>query len=89
VLNFKILRSLTRKLVDILKERIQRGTLERYEGPYRNPIFLVSKKDKNEFRLINAVMYINEVIRRDSNLPLEVDKFLERFIDIKVITLAD
>jgi hypothetical protein len=87
--NFKIPRSLTRKLVDMLKERVKRGTLERCEGPYRNPIFLVGKKDKGDFRLINAAMHINRVTRRDSNLPPEVDEFSERFAGMRVVTLAD
>jgi hypothetical protein len=75
--------------VDMLKERIRRGTLERCEGPYRNPIFLVGKKDKGDFRLINAAMHINKVTRRDSNLPPEVDEFSERFAGMRVVTLAD
>jgi hypothetical protein len=87
--NFKIPRSLTRKLVEMLKERVKRGTLERCEGPYRNPIFLVGKKDKGDFRLINAAMHINRVTRRDSNLPPEVDEFSERFAGMQVVTLAD
>jgi hypothetical protein len=73
----------------MLKERIQRGTLERYKGPYRNPIFLIRKKDKGDFRLINAVIYINKVTRQDSNLPPGVDKFLERFTGMCVVTLVD
>ena len=87
--NFKIPRSLTKKLVDMLKERIKQGTLERCEGPYRNPIFLVSKKEKGDFRLINAAMHINKVTRRDGNLPPEVDEFSERFAGMMVVTLAD
>ena len=73
----------------MLKERIKRGTLERCNGLYRNPIFLISKKEKGDFRLINAAMHINKVIKRDGNLPPEVDKFSERFTGIMVITLTD
>jgi hypothetical protein len=73
----------------MLKERIQRGTLERCNRLYRNPIFLVRKKDKGNFRLINAVMHINKVTRRDSNLPPGVDEFLERFTSMYVVTLVD
>ena len=87
--NFKTPRSLNKKLVEMLIERVKRGTLERCEGPYRNPIFLVGKKDQGDFRLINAAMYMNKVTRRDGNLPPEVDEFSERFAGMMVVTLAD
>jgi len=41
----------------------------------------VAKKEVGEYQLINIVIKINEVILKDANLPLLVDKFLEEFIE--------
>ena len=42
-----------------------------------------------EYQLINIVIKINEVILRDANLPLLVDKFLEEFIEYIMALLID
>ena len=73
----------------MLRERLARGTLEYCESPYRNPWFLVSKKERNKYRLINAAMNINRVTIRDANLPPCADKFSEEFAGCKVMTLVD
>lgn len=39
--------------VELLKKRLARGVVEESHGPYRNPWFLVRKKDGN-YRLINS-----------------------------------
>jgi hypothetical protein len=63
--------------------------LEKYKGAYRNPWFLVAKKEVGEYQLINIVIKINEVMLRDANLPLLVDKFLEEFIGYVAALLID
>ena len=46
------------------------------------------KKDKTHY-LINNTQKINSVTIRDANLLLIANKFLERFIGYKVISLID
>ena len=44
VKNFKVPKALEGEVIDIIKDRMQCGVLERSFGPYRNPWFLVPKK---------------------------------------------
>ena len=63
----------------MLLERLKRGVLEKCNGPYKNPWFLVAKKLAKTYKLINAAMKMNSVTLRDANMPLSVDEFLEEF----------
>jgi hypothetical protein len=63
----------------MLRDRIKHGVLEKCYGLYRNPWFLVEKKVKKTYRLINAAIKMNSVTLQDANLPLTVDEFLEEF----------
>jgi hypothetical protein len=40
----------------------------------------VAKKEVGEYQLINIIIKINEVILKNTNLPLLIDEFLEEFI---------
>ncbi|KAJ9246723.1 hypothetical protein DTO195F2_9270 [Paecilomyces variotii] len=72
----------------MVKERMNAGILERSQGPYRNPWFLVKKKS-GKYRLINAAMEVNRVTIRDANLPPSADEFSEEFSGMLVSTLID
>jgi len=87
--NFPVPRALMGKVVDMLKDRIKRGTMEYSHGPYRNPWFLVAKKEKGEYRLVVAAMKMNGVTIRDGNLPPQVDEFSEEFAGCTVASLID
>jgi hypothetical protein len=65
-------------VAEIVRERIKAGILEHYNGPYRNPWFLI-KKNNGKYRLINAAMHINKVTIKDANLPPAADDFTEEF----------
>ena len=58
--SFPIPKALQGTVIQMLKDRIKKKLLEPYQSPYRNPWFLVKKKDKN-YRLINTVIRINKV----------------------------
>ena len=73
----------------MLKERLDKGVLEYSKGPYRNPWFLVKKKKPGEYRLINLAIYLNVVIRRDANLLLSVNEFIDEFTGCYIISLVD
>ena len=63
----------------MLKDRLKRGVLKKYKGAYRNPWFLIVKKEVREYRLINTAMKMNEITLKDANLPFSIDEFLKEF----------
>jgi len=73
----------------MLKERLNRGVLEYSKGLYKNLWFLIKKKKPGEYKLINSVIYLNTVIRRDANLPPLIDEFIKEFIDYYIISLVN
>ena len=73
----------------MLKERLNKGVLEYFKGLYKNLQFLVKKKKLREYRLINLVIYLNIIIRRDTNLLLSIDKFADEFTGYYIISLVD
>jgi hypothetical protein len=86
--SFNIPRALRGQIIDMLRQRIDRGVYEPCYGPYRNPIFLVKKKTSG-YRIINTVMHFNRVTIRDANLPPSADYFSEEFAGCKVASLID
>jgi len=87
--NFPCPKALIPIVVKMLLERLERGVLEKCNGPYRNPWFLVAKKTAGTYRLINAAMKMNSVTLRDANLPPSVDEFSEEFAGCHVASLID
>jgi len=67
---------------------LEYGALERCCGPYRNPWFLVPKKDKG-YRLINAVQRLNAVTIKDASLPPSAEEYGEDFAGFPVLFLLD
>jgi len=76
-------------MIEMLKDRVKKGVFKPNYNPYRNPWFLVKKKEKGKYRLINAVIKINRVIVRDVNLPPFVNEFFEEFIEYVIVFLID
>ena len=87
--NFLCLKALLPLVIKMLKERLDRGVLEYSDGLYRNLWFLVKKKKLGEYRLINSVTHMNVVTRRDANLPLLVDEFVDKFARCYITSLVD
>ena len=56
---------------------------------YRNFWFLIDKKVKNKYWIINAIMSMNEMIIRNVNLLFNVEKFLKEFADMLITSLID
>jgi hypothetical protein len=73
----------------MLKDRLKRGVLKKCERAYRNPWFLIAKKEVGEYRLINTVIKINEVTLKDANLPPLIDEFSKEFTDYITASLVD
>jgi hypothetical protein len=87
--NFPCPKALLPTVIQMLRDRMKHGVLEKCYGPYRNPWFLVEKKVKKTYRLINAAMKMNSVTLRDANLPPTVDEFLEEFARCFCASLID
>ena len=85
---FPIPRKLRDVVIEMVQERIDRGTLELCKSQYRNPWFLVAKKDKG-YQLINNAQKINGVTIRDANPPPNPNEFLEEFAGCVIILLID
>ncbi len=49
-------------VIEIFKDRVEKGVFKLSYNPYRNPWFLMKKKEKGKYRLINIVIEINRVI---------------------------
>ena len=73
----------------MLQERLERGTLEPCHGPYQNSWFIVGKKEKGKYQLINAALDMNKITIRDANLSLSVDKSSEDFAGCAIALLVD
>jgi hypothetical protein len=86
--SFHIPKALEPTVIKIVTDRKIKGILESCFGPYRNPYFLVPKKDGHH-RLINAAMAMNRVTIRDANLPPSSDEYSEDFAGCHIISLID
>jgi hypothetical protein len=64
----------------MLKDRIDREILESCYEPYRNPWFIIKKKNR-KYRLVNHAAELNRHTIRDANMPLNINTFSEKFIE--------
>ena len=76
-------------MIEMLKNRVEKGIFKLSYGPYRNPWFLIKKKEKGKYRLINTTIKINRVTIRDANLPPSVNKFSKKFVKYIITSLID
>ena len=79
---------LKKKATDLLKTRLERGILEESHALYRNPWFLVAKKN-GDLRLINSATKMNAHTIRDALIPPSADEFSEDFAMCKILSLLD
>ncbi len=76
-------------MIEILKDRVKKGMLKPNYNPYRNPWFLVKKKEKGKYRLINITIKINRVTIRNTNLSPSIDEFSKKFTKYIIASLID
>ncbi len=76
-------------MIEIFKDRVKKDIFKLSYDPYRNPWFLVKKKEKGKYRLINTVIKINRVIIRDANLPSFINEFFKEFAEYIILFLID
>ena len=85
---FLIPRKLRDVVQEIIEQRLDRQTLEMSKSLYRNPWFLVKKKDQG-YCLINNRHRMNRVTIRDANMPPNPDEFSEEFAGCYFVSLID
>jgi hypothetical protein len=85
---FPMPKKLEEEATKMLQERIDAGWLERSQASYRNPWFLVRKKN-GKYCLINNAQHINRVTIRDAGLPPSANLFSERFTGSTRMSLLD
>jgi len=85
---FPVPRKLRDTVIKMVQARIDRGTLELCKSQYRNPYFLVAKKDR-DYRLINNAQKMNKVTIRDANPPPNPDELAEEFAGCCIMSLVD
>ncbi len=73
----------------MLRERFQKNLIELFYALYKNPYFLVKKKEENKYRLINNAVEINRVIIKDGNLPPAINEFSEEFSNYTITSLIN
>jgi hypothetical protein len=86
--NMHIPRALVPRAMDIIRERLEKGVIEEGHGAYRNPWFLVQKKDGG-LRLINNARRYNAVTLRDALIPTGSEEIAEEFSVNKILTFMD
>ena len=97
--SYKINPSLRPIIEYIVRERYKAGTLELSYSVYRNPTFLVKKKQSKDktlalnnpklYRLINDTQRINRVTLRDTNLPPDTNSFAKDFARYIITSLIN
>ena len=86
---FAILKVFVSTVTEMLQECLRCRTFEPCHGFYRNNWFVMRKKEKRMYRLINAALDMNKVTIQDANLPLSVDEFSDDFADCAICFLID
>ncbi|KAJ2891752.1 pol protein [Zalerion maritima] len=88
VKSIPIPKALTTVVIEMLEERRRKGVIEPSQAAYRNPWFLVKKKD-GKYRLINSAERLNSVTTRDAFVPPVADEFAEDVACCQLISLLD
>jgi hypothetical protein len=89
ILELQILKALIEIVAEMIKNRIKNDVLEFCYELYRNSWFLVKKKKKEKYRLINVVLKINRVTIRDANLSFAMNEFSKEFVDCVIVSLMN
>ena len=89
IFDFSVLKILKFIVVNILQKRINAEFLKLYFEFYRKSWFLINKKIRNKYQIINVVMNMNEIIIRNVNLSFNVEEFSKMFARMCVVFLID
>jgi hypothetical protein len=74
--------------LEIVKERLNQGIIERSHGPYSSRYWFVPKKD-GTLRFIQDLQRLNAVTVKDSGIPPNVEEFSEQFAGYPIYSDMD
>ena len=80
--NFPVLWALLPKIIEMLHEQKRFELLKNCDNPYCNSWFLMKKKITGNYWKVDAATELNKIIKRDTNLPLSVNVFSEKFTEM-------
>ena len=89
IFDFSVSKILKLIIVNMLQKWISVELLKLCFEFYRNSWFLINKKIKNKYRMINVAMNMNEVIIRNINLLFNVEEFSKEIAKIYVVFLIN
>jgi hypothetical protein len=75
IFEFHVFQALMKIITEIIKNRFKNDVLKFCYEFYRNSWFLIKKKEKKKYSLINVVLKMNRVIIRNANLFFTIDEF--------------
>ena len=87
--DFSVSKVLKFVVIKMLQKKINVNLFEFNFDSYRNLWFLINKKIKNKYQMINAIMNMNKIIIRNVNLSLNVKKFLKEFANMLITSLIN
>ncbi|EFW13381.1 conserved hypothetical protein [Coccidioides posadasii str. Silveira] len=86
---YQISHALHDKLIKIIQDRLEAKTLEPCHGSYTNSYFLVAKKQKGKYHLVDTVHMYNKVTIQDTFISPNVDKYTEDFSRLVMASLCN
>jgi hypothetical protein len=89
IFEFQVFKALMKTIAKMIKNRIKDDVLKFCYEFYRNSWFLVKKKKKEKYRLINVVLEMNRVIIRNANLLFAINEFSEEFVDCAIVSFMN
>jgi hypothetical protein len=89
IFEFQVFKALIKTIAEMIKNRIKDDVLKLCYEFYRNSWFLVKKKKKEKYRLINVILKMNRVTIRNANLFFAMNKFLKEFVDCVIVSLMN
>ena len=73
----------------MIKERLRNEVLKSCFDFYKNPWFLVKKKEPGKYKLMNVAFEMNKVTIRNVNFFFSVDEFSKQFVECMRVFLMD
>ena len=87
--DFFVSKTLKFIIIKMLQKKIDADLFEFNFDSYKNFWFLIDKKIKNKYQMINAIMNMNEIIIRDVNLSFNIKKFSKKFVNMLITSLIN
>jgi len=75
--------------IEMIKKKLNNEIFEFSQESYRSSFFLIEKKEKDTYRMINDIQMLNKIIIRDSEISFVVNEFSKNFVNFFIIFAID